>query len=165
MPMLEEEIRKRIIGLRRSRFQGWLLYQVITPVFIIGICWPAAHMILKMSYSFHKSFISGDLLLLSALLFAGIVVELHAEQRYAPSELRYTDRGDRLDFLFHVSLIMAGFSGAVFALVKIRSMAYTFPIVSADMNLLGAFGALHFDIHLAVAASVFGALAGLTPLF
>jgi hypothetical protein len=138
----------RLARIRNSKFRAWTWYSVIIPTFAVAVCWPIARWLYNVNYAFEKNFVSGDLLLLGALLFIGIAVEIHSERKDT-SDLEIVDPNDRLDKLYHQSQFLAFLFGAAFWVVKLKSINYDFPAPGGNVPL---------EINIAVGASIVGGI-------
>jgi hypothetical protein len=151
MNTISQGSHRRLVLARK--FRAWAVWQVVVPVLVIFVCWPLAYFFLQTSYAFYRNFVSGDLLLIGALLFVGIAIEIHTQEKDGNPYLERVDPSDRLDCLYHQSQILSFFFAAFFWWIKIKSVSLDFPIQLPGTQIMAP---LSWDIQFAAWASVSG---------
>ncbi|SRR5712692_6180010 len=154
----------RLRRIRKRKFRAWVLYQVVVPASSVAACWPIARWFFNVHYAFEKNFLSGDLLLLGVLLFIGIAVEIHSEEKIA-FEIESVDPDDRLSRLFNLSQVLAFVFGALFWLVKIKSINFDFPPNSSPAGDSATVATLPIEINLSVILSIVGGFVAISVAY
>lgn len=150
----------RLRRIRNSKFRAWTAYSVILPALAVCACWPVAEYLFGVHYAFEKTFISGDLLLLGALLSIGIAVEIYAEQK-SVKEFDVVDPEEVLDKLYHRSQVFAFVLGGLFWCVKMKSINFEFPFIPTSSGASTLPAALPSEIQLVVWLSIIWGLAAM----
>lgn len=145
----------RLKRIRDRKVRAWLLYQVLLPVSVVVLCYPLS-VALQVDHSFYRSFVSGDLLLLAALLCIGIFVEIRVEAKDESSEIKeVVDPKDRLDKLFHWNVMLSLFFWVCFIVAKLASMKFEFPQVGSTNPTIPE------QLYLSALLSIVGGVAGI----
>jgi len=114
---------QEVNNVRRGKMLAWSIFQVVVPFAFVVIAWPMG-MADHVNYAFEKSFVGGDLLLLGAMLFIAIVVEIHIEQKRLPG----LNNKASLDWYWYGTLGLAVLFLAIFTFIKSRAIGIDFPV-------------------------------------
>ena len=116
--------------LLRKRRRDWAVWQVSMPLFFILVSWPISRWVAEVDHAFEKSLSGGDLILFSAMLLLGIVVEF-SQIRLSEERLQTDEALERtacFALVFAVGLLF------LYAVVKFDFIKYQFPVAGTAVD-------------------------------
>ncbi|HEV2694135.1 MAG TPA: hypothetical protein VG347_14665 [Verrucomicrobiae bacterium] len=109
----------KIRNARWHKAVAWAMFQVFVPFVFVIVCWPIAALG-KVDSAFERTFFGADTLLVGAMLFIAIVIEIHIEKNLN----NHLFKKRSLDCYWYFSLFFVLLFLVFYAAIKYKSMTF-----------------------------------------
>lgn len=134
-----------LLGKKR---RNWFIWQVGMPLFFIIMSWPISKWIAEVDHAFEKSLSGGDLILFSAMLLMGVMIELS----YIRSSEKELENDRVLDWIADLALAFAFIVLFLYAVIKVDFIKYQFPVAGTAVD-----GRIQVYAYLSIICTLFSA--------
>ena len=125
---------------------AWVFFQVLVPYAFVVACWPIAFLG-NVDFAFEKTFFGADSLLVGAMLFIAIVVEIHIEK----NQRKHLFYKRSLDLYWVLSFVFVIMFLVFFSAIKYKSMTF-------ESTLKANHDYSDYKVHLAVIGCIWGGI-------